>query len=247
VNTFLANSERSQKCERGTQECVRYEASSLPLVGRRPMITPRSVPLERLLNETMLLRLVRRLHTYAGLLTFVHLAVYGIVGLTIPFSRQSPVKASVVRYRSFTVPPNLTDRQVAGRICSWLGLSLATPVNSAAIQHDAANNLFLDFWHANGRDQVTVLEKEGRLRIETTPNSLPLYLFTLHETTAAFHSGDWRMQLWADYNEFALWCLLGMIASGFAMFLAARWRSRLALISLVAGCCLFCALYFFTR
>jgi hypothetical protein len=108
-------------------------------------------------------------------------------------------------------------------------------------------NLFLDFWHANGRDQVTVLEKEGRLRIETTRNSLPLYLFTLHETTAAFHSGDWRMQLWADYNEFALWCLLGMIASGFAMFLAARWRSRLALISLVAGCCLFGALYFFTK
>jgi len=195
----------------------------------------------------MLLRLLRKLHTYAGLLTFVHFAVYGIVGLTIPFLRQSPANVPAVRYRSFTVPPNLTDRQVAERICSLLGLSLATPVNNAAIQHDAANNLLLDFWHANGRDQVTVLEKERRLRIETIRNSLPLYLFTLHETTAAFHSGDWRMQLWADYNEFAMWCLLGMIASGFAMFLAARWRSRLAQISLAAGCCLFSAMYFFTK
>jgi hypothetical protein len=195
----------------------------------------------------MPLRLLRRLHTYAGLLTFVHLAVYGIVGLSIPFLRQSPGNVPAIRYRSFPVPPNLTDRQVAESICSLLRLSLATPVNNAAIQHDAANNLVLDFWHANGRDQVTVLEKEGRLRIETVRNSLPLYLFTLHETTAAFHSGDFRMQLWADYNEFAMWCLLGMIVSGFAMFLVSRLRSRLAQISLAAGCCLFGVVYFFTR
>jgi hypothetical protein len=55
------------------------------------------------------------------------------------------------------------------------------------------------------------------------------------------------MQLWADYNEFAMWCLLGMIASGFAMFLAARARGRLAQISFTAGCCVFAALYFWNR
>ena len=120
-------------------------------------------------------------------------------------------------------------------------------MNSFAIQHDADNNLFLDFRHANGRHQVTVLEKEGRIRIEVTRNSLWLYLDTLHETTAAFHSGDWRMQLWADYNEFAMWCLLLMILSGLALFLTARARSRLAQISLAAGCCAFAALYFWTR
>jgi hypothetical protein len=40
-----------------------------------------------------------------------------------------------------------------------------------------------------------------------------------------------------------MWCLLLMIASGFAMFLAARAGSRLARISLAAGCCIFTALY----
>lgn len=153
----------------------------------------------------------------------------------------------MVRYRDFSVPANLTDRQVAERICGLLGLSLATPVNQAAIQHDESGNLFLDFWHANGRDQVTVLEKEGRLRIETTRNSLALFLFTLHETTAAFHSGDWRMQLWADYNEFAMWCLLGMIGSGLAMFLGSRAGSKLAQVSLGVGCFLFAAIYFWSR
>ena len=195
----------------------------------------------------MLLRLVKKLHTYAGLLTFLNLAVYGVVGLSIPFLRQSRTPPPVITYRNFAVPPNLTDRQVAEQICSLLHLSLATPVNQAAIQHDAANNLFLDFRHANGGDQVTVLEKERRFRIETTRNNIGLYLYTLHETTAAFHSGDWRMQLWADYNEFAMWCLLAMIASGFAMFLASRARSRLAQISLATGCCLFAGLYFWTR
>lgn len=194
----------------------------------------------------MVLRLLRKLHTYAGLLTFVHLAVYGIVGVTIPFLRESRGAVPVVRYQSFTVPPNLTDRQLAEQVCALLGLSLATPVNNAAIQHDASNHLLLDLWHANGRDQVTVLEQEGRLRIATTRNSLPLYLFALHETTAVFHSGDWRMQLWADYNEFAMWCLGWMILSGIAMFVLARWRSKLAQISLAAGCVLFGALFYFT-
>jgi hypothetical protein len=191
--------------------------------------------------------LIRKIHTYAGLLTFVNLAVYGIVGLSALYLLRPHSQPPVFSYQNFTTEPNLTDRQVAERVCAQLNLSLATPVNNFAVQHDAANNLFLDFRHANGRHQVTVLEKEGRIRVEASRNSFWLYLYTLHETTAAFHSGDWRMQFWADYNEFAMWCLLLMIASGFALFLAARARSRLAQISLAAGCCTFAALYFWTR
>jgi hypothetical protein len=55
------------------------------------------------------------------------------------------------------------------------------------------------------------------------------------------------MQLWADYNEFAMWSLLAMIASGFTMFLAARARSRLAQISFALGACGFAALYLWNR
>jgi hypothetical protein len=113
--------------------------------------------------------LLRRVHTYAGLLTFINLAVYGVVGLSVTFLRQAGPPASVIGYQDFSGGPNLTDRQVAERVCSQLRLSLSTPVNSFASYPD-----------------------------------------TLHSTTAAFHSGDWRMQLWADYNEFAMWRLLAM-------------------------------------
>jgi hypothetical protein len=191
--------------------------------------------------------LIKKIHTYAGLLTFVNLMVYGIVGLSAVYLLSSHPQIPVVSYENFIAEPNLTDRQVAERVCAQLNLTLATPVNSFAMEHDAANNLSLDLRHVNGRHKVTVLEREGRIRIEVSRNSLWLYLYTLHETTAAFHSGDWRMQLWADYNEFAMWCLLLMIASGFAMFLLARAKSRLAQISLAAGCCAFAALYFWTR
>jgi hypothetical protein len=191
--------------------------------------------------------LIKKLHVYAGLLTFVNLVVYGIVGFSALYLLTAHPQGAVVSYQNFKVEPNLTDRQVAERICSRLNLTLATPVNSFAIQHDDAHNLFLDFRHANGRHQVTVLEKEDRIRIEATRNSVWLYLYTLHETTAAFHSGDWRMQLWADYNEFALWSLIAMIVSGFIMFLASRWSNRLAQISLTAGCGVFAALYYWTR
>jgi hypothetical protein len=191
--------------------------------------------------------LLKKVHTYAGLLTFVNLAVNGVAGLSVTFLQQSGRAASVISYQNFSIEPNLTDRQVAERVRSQLSLSLETPVNSAAIQHDAANNLLLDFRHANGRQRVTVLEQEGRLRIETTRNSFATYLYILHTRTAGFHSGDWRMQLWADYNEFAMWSLLAMIASGFTMFLAARARSRLAQISFAVGACGFAALYLWNR
>jgi hypothetical protein len=36
---------------------------------------------------------------------------------------------------------------------------------------DTANNLRLDFHDANGSHQVTVLENQGRLRVETIRNS----------------------------------------------------------------------------
>jgi len=183
--------------------------------------------------------LVRKLHTWAALATFVNLMVFGLVGMWAACEpRLAPAPPAEVRYAPFAAAPNLTDRQVAEQVCARLRLSLATPIQSAVIQHDEANRLVLDFWHANGRHRVTVLEGEGRLRIEVTRNSLWRYLDTLHMTTGTFRSGDWRMRLWADYNEFAMWSLGAMLASGAALGLAARPRRPAAWVALAGGCAL---------
>ena len=166
--------------------------------------------------------MVRKLHTCAALLTFANFTVYGLVGLTAAFVPRWG--GSTVSYRPFTRAAGETDRRVAERAVTLLGLSLATPVQSAVIQHPAGQGLVLDFWHANGRHTVTVLESEGRIRIERKPNTFRAYLSTLHATTAAFHSGDWRMQLWADYNEFAMWGFVVMMASGAGLWFTSRAR-----------------------
>jgi hypothetical protein len=197
----------------------------------------------------MTAQLLRKAHTYLGLLTFVNLMVFGVVGLAATWRLRPPdqFRAAEVRYVPFAAAPNLTDAEVADRVCSLLRLSLARPIQRQVIQHDAAHNLVLDFWHANGRHKVTVLETEGRLRVEASAVPLWRYLDTLHRTTGVFRSGDWRMQLWADYNEFAMWCLLGMLASGAALWLLSRPGHRMAQLSLAAGGCLFAALYFWAR
>ena len=190
---------------------------------------------------------IQRLHTYAGMLTFVNLVVFGLVGLAASLSPRPHEPIAIVRKVPYDASPNLTDRQVAEQVCSLLNLSLATPIQSAVIQHDAANHLVLDFWHANGRHRITVLEAEHTLRIEVMPNSFWSYLGTLHATTAAFHSGDWRMQLWADYDEFAMWCLIAMLISGVALWLLAETRQRWAPWSLALGSGIFGALCWWIR
>jgi lipoprotein signal peptidase len=184
----------------------------------------------------------QRLHTYAGLMTFVNLMVFGLVGLAATLEPRPQQPTATVSNVPFAAGANLTDRQIAEQVCSLLHLSLATPIQNAVVQHDAANHLLLDFWHANGRHKVTVLESEHTLRIEVMRDSFWSYLGTLHATTAAFHSGDWRMQAWADYNEFAMWCLIAMLISGLALWLFAETRQRWASWSLALSCGIFGAL-----
>ena len=144
----------------------------------------------------------------------------------------------VVRYLEYHAAGGETARQTAGRVVARLGLTLATPIQSAAIQHAPSGELLLDFYHANGRHKVTVLQERNQLRIEITRNSPARYADILHETTGVFRSGDWRMQLWAYENEFALWCFLTMLLPA-AWMAMARFRSlaatRLRMAQLAAG------------
>lgn len=191
--------------------------------------------------------MLAKIHTFAGLVTFVNLMVFGVAGLAAALESRNSGAAPAVEYRAFTMQPGWTDRQAAERVIELLHLPLATPVQKAAIQRDAANRLVLDFYHANGRHKVTVLAGEGRLRVEVSRASFWKYLGTLHVTTAAFRSGDARMQFWAWYNEFAMWCFLALMVSGTAIWLTTRPRRRQWIRGVhfcTAACCLpFLVLY----
>jgi hypothetical protein len=161
--------------------------------------------------------LIPRIHTLAALVTIVNLLVYAVAGFA-PRALSAPEISEL----PFVRPLAESDRDAAERVVRLLGLSLATPVHSFNISHDSSGRLALDFYHANGRHKVTVFP--DRLHIEAARANLWKYLSTLHVTTAAFHSGDARMQLWAWYNEFALWMLVVMLATGGWLAVTRRWR-----------------------
>ena len=172
--------------------------------------------------------MIARLHTYCGLLTFVNLMIFGIVGLAAGLQWNTWQSGWDVHDERIALAPGLSDRAIAERVCAVLGLSLATPVQSAAIQQGSQGRLLLDFWHVNGRHRVTLAREGGSMRVEMRRANLWKYLDTLHTTTAAFRTGDWRMRLWSWYNEFALWSLFGMLGSGTWMWLLRYPRGRLA-------------------
>ena len=147
----------------------------------------------------------------------MNLLVYAVAGIA---PRTLPVPE--VSERPFVRSPAESDRDTADRVVRLLGLSLATPVHDFNISRDSGGRLTLDFYHVNGRHKVTVLS--DRLHIEVARAGLGTYLATMHVTTAAFHSADSRMQLWAWYNEFAMWALIVMLATGGWLAVTRRWR-----------------------
>ncbi len=193
---------------------------------------------------------VKRLHMYAGLLTFSALLVYGAAGLLATF-HAAPEKreraAPAVRDHAFAPPPGLTDLQIAEHVYATLKPPLAAPVPNFAVRRNRDNDLALDFYSVNGVQRAVVKEKDGLIRVETTRNGFWQYLDNLHSTTMGARTPHLRARLWKYYNEFAMWCLIGMTLSGVYLWLASRPRFRAAQACFAGGCALFVALYIAVR
>jgi hypothetical protein len=193
--------------------------------------------------------MLKRIHIYLGLLSFSHLIVYGVAGLTAgaQHSLERPKVVESTRYESFTVPANLTDKQVAGLVYDRLQLPFTRPMPDWFLKHTAANDLQLDFLNINGIYRVTVLEKEQRVKIEEIRNSAWLFLEDIHAGTV--HSADQMklLRLWGFYNEFAMWSLLAMALSGVYLWLASRPGLRWAQLCLLSSAAASTAIYFLVR
>jgi hypothetical protein len=193
--------------------------------------------------------LVKKIHMYTGLLSFVTLVVFGIAGLTATFQpspeRRRPEPA--VTFRPFTVAPNLSDKEAADQVYAALRIPLSNPIPKYAVRRNSENQLALDFYTVNGIHRVTVLETENQLRIAQVRNSVWQYLNNAHTITPRGNSQHMRVRMWSWYNELAIWSLLFMSISGVWLWLASRPRFRWAQLSFAAGSGLFIALYALTR
>jgi hypothetical protein len=198
-----------------------------------------------MLNTIVLTRLIRKVHIYAGLLTFSQLLIYGIAGIvaTLQPSRERPKEPRSTHYVSFSVPAAATDKEVAAQVYQELKLPLTRPMPDWFLRHTADNHLLLDFYNINGIYRVVVLENEGRLRIEHIRNSTGIFLEDIHAATTGDEAAPGLIRAWGMWNELGLWSLLGFCASGSWLWLATRPRDPWAWFALTAGVLSFAALW----
>jgi hypothetical protein len=202
-----------------------------------------------ILSRTPAFTLLRRIHMYLGLMSWSSLLVFGIAGLTGTFRSgpEAPTRDKAVRFESFTVPANLTDKQVAHLVWNTLQIPLTAPEHVFGIQRDGENNLNFSIYSENGVSGVTVLEKENRLRIETERSSIWEYFDNLHGTTVNTPVTDWRIRLWTYYIEFSIWTLLAMALGGLCLWLMSRPGHRLAQVLFLFSVGSFVVLYILSR
>ena len=199
-------------------------------------------------NSVPYSELIKKLHIYFGLLSFSHLIVYGIAGLSASFqpALERPKLVRSVRFDPFTADPLSTDKEVADQVYHKLNLPLSRPMPDWFLKHTSQNDLQLDFYTINGIYRVIVLEKEHRLRIEEVRNNTWLLLEDLHAGTA--REAEIRiLRIWGVYNEFAMFSLVGLSISGLYLWLSSRPGIRWALVCAAASSALIAVVYRLVR
>jgi len=166
---------------------------------------------------------IKKLHIYAGLLSFTAFCVWGIAGIhgTIlpdPRGRQPP--AGAVRYVDFTAPGNLPDQQVADRIVETLKLPFTRTGKKP--QRDEQHHLSMTYYTPNGRRRLVLLEEENKVRIEVIQTSIWGFLSNLHAATLLHSQPAWPLKMWSLYNEFSIWSVLFLTLTGVYLWLATR-------------------------
>lgn len=194
--------------------------------------------------------LIKKIHTYTGLLSFTLMLVYGIAGLTATIRKGAEGAApgfGPPRFETIAIPSGASKQQVSDLIYERLKPPLAEPLPGGAVDTDESGNLKLDFWSINGVTRATVLAREGRLRIEDKPNDLADYLNALHATLTAYPTHFPLLRLWGRYNHFGLVAMLFLALSGVYMWLASRPRYAPARMLVTEGSLVFALIYMLLR
>jgi hypothetical protein len=194
--------------------------------------------------------LIKKIHTYAGLLSFTLLLVYGIAGLTATIRKGSEGSApgfGPPRFENFALPPGADTQQISDLVYGHIKPALVERLPADMVETDGDGNPRLDFWSINGVERVTVLAREGRLRIERKPSDLADFLSALHATLTGYPTSFPLIRIWGEYNHFGLICLLFLALSGAYLWLSSRPRYAPARMLVSEGCVVFALIYMLLR
>ena len=195
---------------------------------------------------------MKKLHMYAGLLSFTAFIVWGIVGVGATFlpapGTRTP-RAPEVRTIPFPVSGTATDQQLTNAMIEASRLPFIQPGRKP--QRDPRGRLMVRYFTPNGPRRLVLLEKKNAIRIESTQSTLWSFLNTLHMQSWEHFKGGRNLglevKLWGGYNEFSLWAVIFMTLSGVYLWLATRPGLRWTQWTFGAASAAFIAFYFALR
>lgn len=171
-----------------------------------------------------LFRWIKKLHTYAGLLTFTAFIVWGIIGVAGAFAPgpddYQPPDISETRETPMTAPANLDDRALAKYIYDNLDIPLRG--GHYNIRREADGNLAFYVFTASGRRDIAYLEDLGIVRMDVRQNSIFGFLSTMHTAFSRRGPQTQAARLWGYYNEVSAWAFAFMTLSGVYLWLDTR-------------------------
>jgi hypothetical protein len=191
----------------------------------------------------------RRLHNYAGLLTFTALIVWGVTGIHAVFlpspGNWVPEKVSESWEVLYEAPGNLDDKALSLAAFAASGIKMSSPPPQH--RRDENNNLSFSVYTPSGRRDLTYLEAERKIRVEVRQNDLFGFLSSMHAGSSRRGPPGFSARVWGYYNEFANWSFGFMTLTGLYLWLATRPRLMWAWITCGIAVTVCAALWMMTR
>ena len=192
---------------------------------------------------------VKKIHMYAGLLTFSAFVVWGVTGVHGGFGgppgSYTPPPVSSTREIPYQADGRLNDQDLSKAIFEAVEIPLAG--GRYNVHRDDDLNLAFNVFTINGGREVTYLEKEGVVRVDHRVNSIWGYLSSMHTAHSGRHKLTASVIAWGYFNEFSTWAFLFMTVSGVYLWIATRPGLRWAQLSLGATAVVTLALWIAIR
>lgn len=166
----------------------------------------------------------KKIHTWAGLLTFSAFVVWGVTGIHAVFlpaaGEFTPPPVSSVREMAFQAPGDLDDQELSQAIFEAAEIPLAG--GRYNVHRDENLNLAFNVFTINGGRELTYYEDRGVVEIAHRKNSLWSYFSSMHTAHSNRHQLVPAASAWGYFNEMATWAFLFMTISGVYMWIATR-------------------------
>lgn len=192
---------------------------------------------------------MKKIHMYAGLLSFMAFVVWGVTGIQAVFlpapGQWQPPPISSQKEFQFEGGGAVEDKKLAKAIYEAANLTMRGGYYN--IRRDEAGHLAFTAFSWNGLRDLTYLEEQRSVRVEFRDAGLGDFLSSMHTGHSRRGPPDLQARLWGYYNEFSTWAFLFMVLSGIYLWVATRPGMRWALVLSGATTALTALLWVATR